>query len=205
MILSKNKFSTSVTTSLVFGLVINLLLATKFTECAPATNNVVIVSMQEVMQLSELGSKKHQSLTKLQVDKMTQIQNKKKDFEKKAKSLETRAKTVDAILIVKEQEDLLAEQQAIETFMKSAEGELQRAISREMTQIGELVREAVKELALANNWDIVILKETGEIIYCSDKAMVSKTVAVKVDELNNKALSARPSMPNTPAAKAVKK
>lgn len=197
MILSKNKFINS----LVFGLVINLLLAAKITECAPVVNNVAVASMQEIMQISELGNKKHQSLTKLQTDKMAQIQKKQQDFEKKAKSLEARSKTVDAVLIVKEQEDLLAERQAIETFVKAAEGELQRAISREMTQIGELMREAVKELAPVNNWDIVVLKETSEIIYCSDKAMVSKAIAAQVDKINQKTVNAKPTMPDAKAAK----
>jgi Skp family chaperone for outer membrane proteins len=198
MILSKNKFISS----LVFGLVINLLLATRIAECAPAAgNNVVVISMQEIMQISELGGKKHQSLTKLQTDKMTQIQKKQQDFERKAKSLEARSKTVDAVLIVKEQEDLLAERQAIEAFVKAAEGELQRAISREMAQIGELVREAVKELASSSNWDIVFLRETGEMIYCSDKANISKVVAAQVDKLNQKAANAKPAMPDAKTTK----
>lgn len=197
MILSKNKFNTNLMASLIFGLVINLLVATKIVECAPAAgNNVVVVSMQEIMQISELGGKKHQSLTKLQTDKMAQIQKKQQDFEKKAKSLEARSKTVDAVLIVKEQEDLLAERQAIEAFVKAAEGELQRAISREMAQISELRREAVKELAVSNNWDIVFIKETGEIDYCSDKANISKVVAAQIDKINQKSANAKPAMPD---------
>ena len=90
MILSKNKFNQNrfninLISGLIFGLIINVLLAAKFTECAPAAgNNVVVVSMQEIMQISELGGKKHQSLTKLQTDKMAQIQKKQQDFEPEA-------------------------------------------------------------------------------------------------------------------------
>ena len=194
MILPKNKFSLAI----VFGLILS-------TGAAQAATNSVVISMQDLTQLSDFAQTASQNFNKLQAEKGTQIQKRGKKYEDNKKALEASAKVKDASLIFKESEELEAERVALEALAEAFKGEMQRAGGRVMSQISELLRAALEDYASTSGWDIVFLKETGEIIYCSEKANVSKIIATKMDEIHNKNTNAKPTMPNDKAKPAANK
>ena len=84
-------------------------------------------------------------------------------------------------VLVSDQEQLLAMQNELRAKMEAAEGEMNRAVNRELGRFGEDIKKAVTNLAESKDWDIVILKETGEVLYLSERANISSLIGDEVD------------------------
>lgn len=98
------------------------------------------------------------------------IKNLDTELEKEVTELRSRARTVDQEALERDQERILRKKKERDVKAETSQEEFNRTAQRELAKFNGKLQETVTESAKKLNWDIVSLKETGEIIYVSDRA-----------------------------------
>lgn len=117
--------------------------------------------------------------TRNKLDK--EIKSLDKEIEKGVNDLKSRARTVDQEILEKDQEKLKELAKAREAKAEAAQGKFEKAFNRELGKFNVKIKETITELAEEKNWDVVSLKESGEIIYTSKRADATDEVIKKHD------------------------
>ena len=91
-------------------------------------------------------------------------------IEKEITELRGRARTVDPETLEKDQARIMREKKERDVKAESAQEEFGRTVNRELGKFNGKIQETIIEEAVKNNWDIVSVKESGEIVYVSPRA-----------------------------------
>lgn len=93
--------------------------------------------------------------------------------QKLAQEIQTMAKTLKPEVIAQKQEELIKLQKEIQSTQQSAREELERTQQRELMRLSEQITRAVTEMAQSKGLDIVVMKETGQVIYANPALDIS--------------------------------
>lgn len=102
----------------------------------------------------------------------TGLENEIKALEQKIQAditaLTNKAKLLDADKLEREQERIMKLKKEHELKLNQANEDFQRSVNREIGKMQKKVEDAIKEIAVKKGWDIVIMKESGQVVYNSD-------------------------------------
>jgi outer membrane protein len=146
---------------------------------------IKVVSGQEILsQLEEGKNVEKKLMAKRQVFE-SDIKALEADMEKIINEVKRKGELVQKGVM--KQDALNAEQEAAQEKLmkmrrehqnkaKEAEEELKRAFQKELGKLNQKIQAAVMKVAEKNKWDIVSLKETGEVVYASPKVDASSDI-----------------------------
>lgn len=103
------------------------------------------------------------------------------DLEKEIKELQSRARTVDPESLEKDQERILRKRKERDVKAESSQEEFNRTAQRELGRFNAKLQEQVIQTAKSKNWDKVTLKESGEVIYVSDRLNGTNEIIKSLD------------------------
>ena len=144
---------------------------------------IKIVSGQTVMSQIKEAKSIEEKLMKEQQRLGQEIQQIESKIKNKLSALEAKAKTARKEALESDQEELLQLRKEHQNKANDAKEKIQRMYQREIGKLNQKVEESVSEIAQKNGWDIVILKESGQVLYNSPMVEASATV---VEALNKK-------------------
>ncbi|HLB41223.1 MAG TPA: OmpH family outer membrane protein [Candidatus Babeliales bacterium] len=148
---------------------------------APLTARTKVVSVREMLKDSEVGKDIDQRLLDARNKIGSELQVMQKELQDEGKALESAAKLADPEVLFAKRDKLVKKETQFKAAAEAAQGELNRKIDFEMGKYSEMMREELPGLAKTHSWEIVQLKETGELLYVAEEANVSKLVAAKID------------------------
>jgi len=151
-----------------------------------AADDLVIKVIEGKRILAEAadGKKIEAELMEVRNNLEADIKRLEKEIEDDVAKLRSKARTVDpskSKSLEEDQEKILAKQKEIKMKAESAQEKFGRTVNSKLADFNKVVQDVVTELAKKLNWDMVILKETGEIIYISPKVNASNEVIKALD------------------------
>lgn len=135
--------------------------------------NIKVISAQEVLNsLTETGE------IKVKIEKRGKeieatLKTLQERGQKLAQEIQTMAKTLKPEVIAQKQEELIKIQKEIQSTQQAAREELERMQQRELMRLSDQITKAVAELARAQGLDLVVMRETGQIIYANPALDIS--------------------------------
>ncbi|MEX0671847.1 MAG: OmpH family outer membrane protein [Candidatus Babeliales bacterium] len=163
---------------------------------------IKVISGQEVLSQLEEGKDVEKILMEKRQKFETDIQSLEAEMKKIVDGMEAKRKIAKPEALEADQEKLLKMRRDHQNKGKEAEEELKRSFQKELGKLNQKIQAAVIKVAEKNNWDMVVLKETGEVVYASSKVNASDDIVTMMNrEFTIKATPAKPAEP----AKSVKK
>lgn len=147
--------------------------------------NVGYVDSAVAMRSSKEGAK----LSKELEDKREQLSNELKKEEavlvKDMESFKTRSMTMTETERDMEQKRLIKAERDLKSKVEEAELELKMAMQRTMEALGKEIEAAVKDVAVAQNLDVIIDTRTGQTLYAANKAVYTDVLVKEMDKNYN--------------------
>lgn len=138
--------------------------------------NIKVVEGRELLQKSDKGKEIETALK----NKREQLENEIKALQQKLQTeltgLQAKAKLIDSETLEREQDKIMKMQKEYELKMQQAQEEFQRKVNIELAKFQKEVNDTIKEESIKNGWDLVFMKESGEIIYQSSKCDATSEV-----------------------------
>ena len=132
---------------------------------------VKIVSGREILTGSEEGKKLELELTqkrsKIEAEGQRMEQELKSDVTKIQNDFKAKLKSESAL--ERDQDALMRKEKDFKAKIEALQEEFGRVVNRDLAKFNAKINSNVMEVAKQNRWDIVILKESGEIIYASPR------------------------------------
>ena len=143
---------------------------------------VKVVSGKEILTGSTEGKalelKFSQKRSKIEAEGQKLEAELKSDYTK----MQTKARTVDQASLARYQDDLMSKEKSFKSKMEGMQEQFGRDVNRELAKLNQKINDLVVKIAKSKNWDLVILKETGEVIYASEKVDATKTFIEIIDK-----------------------
>lgn len=98
-----------------------------------------------------------------------EIKSLDKDIEKEITELRSRARTVDPEILEKDQERIMRKKKERDAKAESAQEEFERTVKRELGKFNIKAQDKIVRKAQEQDLDLVSIKETGEIVYISNR------------------------------------
>lgn len=161
---------------LSLALLISFITITADITKTPPVLNIQVVEGRTLLQESDKGKEIENTLK----NKKQQLENEIKGLQQKLQAevtaLQSKAKLIDAETLEREQDKIMKLQKEFELKMQQSQEEFQRKVNIELAKFQKEVSDTIKEEAIKNGWDLVFMKESGEIIYQSGKCDSTKDV-----------------------------
>lgn len=143
--------------------------------------SVVTVSLQKVMMDSDTGKALQDRVKAEQVKLATPLQKKGEEIQVKQEKIIAKDKDVnfDKSALDFEKRELALEIQKIQAEGQKLEAQLYEMQQKEMTKFQTLVTDTIKDLAVENNWDLVVAEE--QVLYAKPGISKTKDVIAKLD------------------------
>lgn len=103
------------------------------------------------------------------------------ELEAEVTELRSRARTVDQETLEKDQERILRKKKERDSKAETSQEEFNRTAQRDLAKFNAKLQDTISQNAKRLNWDIVSLKETGEVIYVSDRANGTAEITKALD------------------------
>jgi Skp family chaperone for outer membrane proteins len=148
------------------------------------TKNVTIGYVDSAVAMR--SSKEGQKLSKELEDKREQLSAQLKKEEsvliKDMESFKARSTTMSELERDAEQKRLIKAERDLKSKVEEAELELKMAMQRTMEALGKEIEAAVREIAVAQNLDVVIDTRTGQTLYAANKAVYTDVLVKEMDK-----------------------
>lgn len=158
--------------------------AVKKDEFVISTKNVNVGYVDSAIAMR--SSKEGQKLSKELEDKREQLSNDLKKEEatliKEMESFKTRSTTMTETERDIEQKRLIKAERELKSKVEEAELELKVAMQRTMEALGKEIEAAVKDVAVAQNLDVIIDTRTGQTLYAANKAVYTDVLVKEMDK-----------------------
>lgn len=143
--------------------------------------NVATVSLQKVMMESDTGKALQDRVKAEQVKLATPLQKKGEEIQAKQERIMAKDKDAnsDKSALEFEKRELALEIQKIQAEGQKLEAQLYEMQQKEMTKFQALVTDAIADLAVENDWSLVVAEE--QVLYAKPGISKSKDVIVKLD------------------------
>jgi len=154
------------------------------TESTKSNDSLVIkvVEGRKVLTDSIEGKELETKLGNLRTKFENDIKKIDTELEKEVTELRSKARVItDQESLEKEQERILRKKKDRDSKAETSQEEFNRTAQRDLAKFNGKLQETVSQNAKKLNWDIVQLKETGEIIYVSDKANGTDEITKALD------------------------
>lgn len=143
---------------------------------------VKVVSGREVLGASDEGRQVELELSQ----KRTDIDNQGKKMEQELKNdytnLQNKSKLMDSSALEAQQDKLISKEKGFKAKLESLQEEFGRNVNRILAKFNVKINDKVVSLAKEKNWDLVVLKESGEVIYASDKVDASNDIVAALNK-----------------------
>ncbi len=103
------------------------------------------------------------------------------EIEADENALRTKARTIDPDKLEQDQAKIMKKRKEAQLKAEAAQEEFSRTANKELVQFNKKIQEAVIDIAKKNDLDLVVLKETSEIIYASPRLDISNEVVKTLD------------------------
>lgn len=137
---------------------------------------VKVVSGRDIISGSEEGKKMEEDLSK----KRSKIEDEGKRMEQELKNdvvtLQGKSKLMDSSALETQQDKIIKKEKKFKAELESMQEEFGRNVNRDLNKFNAKINEKVLSIAKNNKWDMVVLKESGEVIYASDKVDATKDI-----------------------------
>ena len=143
-----------------------------------------VVESQKVLSEIKEGKEVEERLLKKRQGWEAKIKPLQDRMQKKAQEAESKAKAnpnAKAEFLAPERRELERMDREMKALQEEAMGELRESAQAEMAALNKKFVDVVSELAKKEGWDTVAIKETGEIVYVSDRVNASNKL---VEALN---------------------
>lgn len=130
---------------------------------------------------SKEGQKKRQELEAKRTQLSSQLKKEEDMLIKQMEQFKTKSATMSDIERDAEQKRLIKSERELKAKVEEAELELKMAMQRAMDDISKEIEKAVKEMAVAQNLDVVVDARSGQVLYAKDSVLLTEDL---VSELN---------------------
>ena len=173
------------------------------------SNRPVVVKVIEATRLT-LESVQGKEFQAKIMDKQVEFQNDIKkaatELQKEESDLNAKARTLDREILEREARKLEQKKKEYQLKFESEKGSLDSYFQKEGEKYNADVKQTIVETAIAKNWDIAQIKETGEIIYTSSRVNGTNEIIKEHDvKHKNKKAKLAASASSKPAVTASKK
>ncbi len=142
---------------------------------------IKVISGQEILSKLDEGKDVEKKLMAKRQSFEQEIKKLETEMKKIIDGLETKRKMARPEALEADQEKLMKMRRDHQNKAKEAEEELKRAFQRELGKLNQKIQATVMKVAQKNGWDMVALKETGEIIYASPKVDASSDIVTMMN------------------------
>lgn len=162
---------------LFFSLLISSLTITN----VKAELKIAVIEGKEILSTSKEGQEINKAITEKREQLTQEITSLDQKLEKEANEIRSKQRTISPEALESKQEAFFKSQRARDARVQEAENEFKSFTNRRLAKFDAKLREKLKHWGENNQFDIVSLKETGEIIYASKKADYTKQVVDILD------------------------
>jgi Skp family chaperone for outer membrane proteins len=133
------------------------------------TLKIKVVEGKEILSNSKEGREIEEKLMNIRKALENDIINLQKSIESDVKALQTKSQIMTPETLELEQERIMRKKKEHELKVNQAQEDLNRHLQRELGKFNKKILDEVNIWAKQNDLDLVILAETGEVIYKSNK------------------------------------
>lgn len=144
-----------------------------------------IIEGGRILRSSDEGREIEQRLQSQQQKNTQEIQSLEAKLKNEITSLSGKAKLLDAETLEREQEKIMKMKNEYEAKGKSMQEEFQRKFNIELGKFQKKINDEIKTLAIKNGWDVVVIKESGEIAYSSEKVDATSELITALNKNKN--------------------
>ena len=159
----------------------------KVSQANTATSDSLIVktvSGRDILTGSEEGKKLELELTqkrsKIEAEGQRMEQELKSDVTKIQNDFKAKLKSESAL--ERDQDALMRKEKDFKAKIEALQEEFGRVVNRDLAKFNAKINSKVMEVAKQNGWDLVILKESGEIIYASSKVDATNEIIALLNQ-----------------------
>lgn len=138
--------------------------------------NIVCIEGRQLQQNSDESKEIEKKLTAVGQQIESDIKALEMKIQSEVSNLQNKAKLLNAETLEIEQDKILKLGKEYDIKKGQAKEDFQRKVNIELGKFQKKVQDSVNDLAAKNGWDLVIMKESGEIIYASEKADATSEV-----------------------------
>ena len=142
---------------------------------------IKVISGQEVLGKLEEGKEIEGRLLKKRQKWEGEIGKIENEMKRLAEQFEVKRKTARPEVLEADQQKLLKLRRDHQNTAKDAEEDMKRGFNKELGKLNQKIQTTVSKVAQKNNWDIVSLKETGEVIYVSSRADATNEIITMIN------------------------
>lgn len=188
--------------SLVISLFCSLFFAVNATENGVKTEKplkIKVIKGKDVVTQSLEGKQIEKRIKEVRDRLEKDIKKLDAEIEKDLTELRAKARAVDQEALEKEQSKIVEKKKNRDTKAESAQEELTRTVNHELSKLNKKIAETIIDEAKKNDLDIVIVKESGEVVYNSDKVDFTNEI-IKAQDAKYKTKAAAPKAVTEPKA-----
>ena len=142
----------------------------------PPILKIAVVEGQQLLKQTKEGMRIEAQITKKREDLAEEIRALDQKLEKEANDMRAKQRTASDDVLAQKQESFMKAQRARENRAQEAEAEFKNFANRKLASFDKKLRKQIIEWAEKNQFDLVSLKESGEVIYTSQKANYTNQV-----------------------------
>jgi outer membrane protein len=137
---------------------------------------IKVVSGREILTSSDEGKKLELELTQKRAGIEAQGQKMEQELKNDITTLQGKAKVMDTAALEAQQDKLISKEKGFKAKIESLQEEFSRTVNRDLAKFNGKINDKVVSVAKEKGWDLVVLKESGEVIHASDKVDASKDI-----------------------------
>jgi Skp family chaperone for outer membrane proteins len=134
---------------------------------------------------SKEGQKKRQELEMKRTQLSTQLKKEEDVLIKQMEDFKTKAVSMSDMERDSEQKRLMKAERDLKSKVEEAELELKLAMQRAMDEIGKEIEAAVKDIAVAQNLDVVVDTRSGQVLYAKENVLYTQNLVKEMDKNYN--------------------
>lgn len=142
----------------------------------PPILKIAVIEGQQILKQTKEGMKIESEITKKREDLAEEIRALDQKLEKEANDMRAKQRTASDDVLAQKQESFMKAQRARENRAQEAEAEFKNFANRKLASFDKKLRKQIFEWAEKNQFDLVSLKESGEVIYASQKVNYTSQV-----------------------------
>lgn len=158
---------------------------------------IKVIEGRVLLQESDKGKAIENNLKVIKDRLENEIKSIEQKIQAEITTISSKSKLMDADTLEREQDKIMRLKKEHELKLTQSQEEFQRKVNIELGKFQKEVQDTIKDISIKNDWDLVIMKESGEVIYSSEKI----DATTEVLQILNKKYSDSKKPATTPAVK----
>lgn len=131
--------------------------------------NIKVIEGRVLLQDSDKGKSIENNLKVIKDRLEGEIKAIEQKIQSEITAISNKSKLMDADTLEREQDKIMRLKKEHELKLTQSQEEFQRKVNIELGKFQKEVQDTIKDISIKNDWDLVIMKESGEVIYSSEK------------------------------------